>query len=221
MIRAPQGSACPRAAAALLAAAVLGAARAEAHPHVFVDATVAPVFDEAERFTAVHEKWAFDIAFTEGIGPDLDVNKDGVLSQSEIENAGGVGELWFIPYDYFTRITVAGRPVDRKAVEGFGVRIADARLVVEFTVPLSEPAVITLGAGIDVFDPEFYVDVEFADPGIDTASVPASCQAARRQTPNLDPVAAMIIRKLGLPADPSLLSDPAAGYPVRIALDCK
>jgi hypothetical protein len=51
--------------------------------------------------------------------------------------------------------------------------------------------------------------------------VPASCQAARRQQPNLDPVAVMIIRKLGLSADPAVISDPAAGYAVRVAIDCK
>lgn len=195
-------------------------APASAHPHVFVDATVTPLFDAAHRLSAVHEKWTFDDAFTEGIGPDLDVNKNGLLEDSEIQNATADGELWFVPYSYFTRITVGGQPVNGLSAGDFRVAIPGARMVFEFTLTLAAPAAVTAGAGIDVFDPEFYVDVEFADPGIDAGHAPPGCTATKRQQANLDPVAVLLIRKLGLPADPAVLNDPAAGYPVRVAIDC-
>ena len=118
MVNKPPGApfrADPRRLAGLFCAlmALLAAPRAEAHPHVWIDATVTPIFDEAGRFAAIHEKWTFDAAFTEGIGPDLDVNKDGILEDSEIQNVTGGGSLWFVTPNYFTRITIAGRPVGR------------------------------------------------------------------------------------------------------------
>ena len=210
-----------RASALAGAIGLLAAAPAAAHPHVWINATVAPVFDEMGRFTAVHEKWTFDDTFTEGVGPDLDVNKDGILEASEIQNAAAAGVLWFVPAGYFTRVTIAGRQVATAAVKDFTVTIPGAHMVAEFTLPLAEPQTVALGAGIDLFDPEIYVDLQFADPPIDTARVPPSCTATRREQPNLDPVAVMLIRRLGLPADPAVVNDPAAGYAVRVAIDCK
>src|SRR3954452_12244305 len=174
----------------LLAAGVilLTAAAAAAHPHVWIDAIIAPVFDATNRLVAVREKWMFDVAFTEGVGPYLDLNNDGILEASEIQNAAANGKLWFIPYGYFRRVTVAGRQVTTTEVKDFKVTIPGAHMVAEFTLPLAEPAAITAPAGIDVYDAEFYVDVQFADPGIDTTLVPAACLATRREQANLDPV---------------------------------
>jgi tRNA threonylcarbamoyladenosine biosynthesis protein TsaE len=213
-----RGACAPLLAAVALALCVMPA---DAHPHVFIDATVTPIFDGLGRFAAVHERWTFDQAFTDSILSDLDVNRDGLLEESEIRNAGATGSLWFVPYGYFTRITFAGRPVATSGVNDFSVTIPGPRLVLELTLPLAEPEAVTAGAGIDVFDPDIYVDVEFAEPGIDTSRLPAACQAGRRQQPNLDPTAVMLIRKLGLSTDPSVLNDPAAGFAFRVAIDCK
>jgi ABC-type uncharacterized transport system substrate-binding protein len=199
---------------------LLPAAQAAAHPHVWINATVAPVFDETNRLVAVREKWMLDVEFTEGVGPDLDVNKDGILEAPEIQNAAANGTLWFVPYGYFTRVTLAGRQVATAEVRDFRVTIPGAHMVVEFTLPLAEPAAVT-SAGIDVYDAEFYVDVQFADPGIDTTLVPAQCLATRREQANLDPVAVMLIRRLGLAADPAVINDPAAGFAVRVAIACR
>jgi ABC-type uncharacterized transport system substrate-binding protein len=221
-----QGASCRpafRAVLALLSAGVtfLSAGQADAHPHVWIDVTVAPVFDGMGRLTAVHEKWTFDEPYTESIGPDLDVNKDGMLSDIEVQNAAKVGVLWFVPPGYFTRITAAGRSLATKPVQDFSVKIPGPGMVVEFTLPLVEPAVVPPGAGIDVFDPEYYVALAFADPDIDASLAPTSCQVSRRSQANLDPTAVMILRRLGLTTDPAILNDPAAGFPVRVAIDCK
>src|SRR5438477_3723922 len=140
------------AASALSAIAGFVATPADAHPHVWITATVAPVFDDMDRFAAVHEKWTFDDTFTEGVGPDLDVNRDGVLEASEIQNAAANGVLWFIPAGYFTRVTVGGGQVVTGAVKDFTVTIPGAHMVTEFTLPLAAPQVVAGagGAGIDV-----------------------------------------------------------------------
>jgi len=222
-VRAPETPAAVPAAATLLTAALamLAAQPTAAHPHVWINATVAPVFDDQGRFAAVREKWTFDDTFTEGVGPDLDVNKDGILEASEIQDAAALGVLWFVPAGYFTRVNFGGEPVATGVAKDFTVTIPGAHMVAEFTLPLAAPQAVTSGAGIDVFDPEIYVDVQFADPPIEATRVPPACTVARREQPNLDPVAVMLIRRLGLPADPAVLSDPAAGYAVRVAIACK
>jgi ABC-type uncharacterized transport system substrate-binding protein len=198
---------------------LVSVASAAAHPHVWIDTTVAPIFDEMGRFVAVHEKWTLDEAYTESVLPEIDVSKDGILQDGELQNALRNG-LWWIGYTFMTRITVAGRPVERKDVEGLKVGLFD-RLTVEFTLPLAEPQVLTLGAGIDVYDPENYYAFQFADPDIDTNRLAATCRASRREEPNLDPTAVMILKRLGLTANPAILNDPAAGFPVRVAIDCR
>jgi ABC-type uncharacterized transport system substrate-binding protein len=198
---------------------LVGAAPAAAHPHVWIDTVVAPVFDEMGRFVAVHEKWTLDQPYTESVLPEIDVSKDGILQDGELQNSLR-NALWWVAYTFMTRITVAGRPVARGDVQGLRVGLFD-RLTVEFTLPLAEPQSVTLGAGIDVFDPENYFAFQFVDPGIDTAGVPASCTAKVREQPNLDPTAVLILKRLGLAADPAILSDPAAGFPVRVAIDCR
>jgi ABC-type uncharacterized transport system substrate-binding protein len=205
--------------AAAAAAAVLSVVPAQAHPHVWIDATVAPIFDETGRLAAVREKWLLDVAYTETVLPELDVSKDGMIQETELQNALRTA-LWWIGSSYMTRITVGGRPVERQGAQDIRVTLTD-RMGVEFTLPLAEPAAVTLGAGIDVFDPENYYAFAFGDPGIDTSGLPASCQAVRREQPNLDATAVMILKRLGLTADPAILSDPAAGFPVRVAIDCR
>jgi ABC-type uncharacterized transport system substrate-binding protein len=216
-----------RRAAVAAAAVLLSATAAGAHPHVWITATIAPVVDEGGRLTAVHEKWTFDEVFTEGIGPELDVNKDGMLQDSEIQNSTRNGVLWFVPAGYFTRITVGGAAVATKPAEDLRVSIPGPGMILEFTLPLADPRPVAgvgggaTGAGIDVFDPDYYVDVQFADPPVDGGKVPASCQAAPRPKANLDPTAVMILRRLGLTTDPAILNDPAAGFAVRVAVECK
>jgi ABC-type uncharacterized transport system substrate-binding protein len=197
---------------------LLCAASADTHPHVWADVTVTPLFDGMGRFAGVREQWTLDAAYTESVLPEIDVSKDGVLQDGELQAATRNG-LWWVTSTYMTRLTVAGRPAARKDAEGLKVGLTD-RLSVAFTLPLAEPQAITLGAGIDVFDPENYYAFQFAEPGIDPSLVPASCRATRREQPNLDPTAVMILKRLGLTADPTILSDPAAGFPVRVAIDC-
>jgi ABC-type uncharacterized transport system substrate-binding protein len=210
---------------AILAGLCIGGASAPAvaHPHVWFTVTVAPTFDDAHRLSSVHQKWYFDYDYSLLVGSQLDQNGDGTFSVDElIKTLTGDGALsWILNKDFFTLVTVGGQKVGHGPAQDVSVGVTDAKLVVEFTLPLAEPQVATLGAGIDVFDPEFYYDIEFDYPDVEAPTAPATCQVAVRERDNLDPVAIMIIRKLGLTADPRVLSDPAAGYAVRVAIDCK
>jgi ABC-type uncharacterized transport system substrate-binding protein len=207
----------------LVGLAALGTATAAtpvaAHPHVWITATVAPIFDEAGRWTAVREKWSFDYDYSAIVAPQLDQDGDGAVDAAVLAEGGPLS--WIIAKDFLTRLTVAGREVPHGQPQSLSIGVPAAKLIVEFTLPLVEPQVITLGAGVDVFDPEVYYDIVFDYPDIEAPTAPKSCVVDRRQQPNLDPMAVMLIRRLGLTVDPTILNDPATGFAVRVAIDCK
>ena len=72
----------PAVAALLLALAVV---RAEAHPHVFVDAKTELVFDQTGRMEAIRNIWQFDEAFSAYAVEGLDADSDGKLSDAELK----------------------------------------------------------------------------------------------------------------------------------------
>jgi ABC-type uncharacterized transport system substrate-binding protein len=210
---------------AILAGLSLGGASTPvgAHPHVWFTVTVAPTFDDAQRLSAVHEKWYFDYDYSLLVGSQLDQNGDGTFSVDElIKTLTGDGVLsWILNKDFFTLLTVGGQKVGHGPAQDLSVGVADAKLVVEFTLPLAEPQVPAQGAEIDVFDPEVYYDVQFDHPDIVASTAPASCSVAARPKDNLDPIAVMLIKRLGLPASPQVLNDPATGFTVRVEISCR
>ncbi len=202
-------------------AAFATAAPSHAHPHVFPVVTVTALFDETGRFSGVREKWSFDYDYSGTIRAGIDTDGSGSISPEESAASlqpGGVLN-WLVAGNYFTRLTVGGRPVPAGDAKAEATLFA-GKLLLEFTVPLKEPQLTVLGAGIDVFDPEFFYDIEFDYPDVEAANAPKGCAVRRRVSDNLDPVAVMLMRRLGIGADPKVISDPAAGYAVRIAINC-
>ncbi|MGE3780723.1 MAG: DUF1007 family protein [Pirellulaceae bacterium] len=195
---------------------------ASAHPHVFIDVAVEVVFDSEGRFSAVHEAWLFDYDAGDVIRltADKNGNDNGQAEPEELQALIGGALSWIPSSNYFTRITVGGRQIAHLEATGFVIRVERGRVAVEFTLPIADPVPITLGAGVDVFDGEFYYDFEFTSNPVRSAGLPSTCAASRRTQANVDPMAVMLIRRLGLSADPAILNDPAAGYAVRVAVDC-
>lgn len=194
---------------------------ATAHPHVFITAKVTPIFDAEGRFAAVHEHWSFDQDVT---GPALNRPvRDGRLEAADVAAAmsGGGPLAWIRRHAYLTRLTIAGRQVLAGEARDIGVWVRPPGVVVEFTLPLAEATTVAAGAGVDVFDPEYFYAVYLDGSTIQSPTAPPACAVTRRRDANIDPVAAMLLRQLQLPADPRVLGDPAAGHEVRVAIDCR
>ena len=204
-------------------ALIVGAAQpAASHPHVFIYAVVEVQFDTGGRLSGVHEIWMLDYDAGDIMKLEADRlgNSNGRTEPEELQLLLPNNKLSWISYaNYFTRITVAGRQVEHLAPQMIDVRLERSRLAVEFTLPLAEPQVVTTNAGVDVFDGEFYYDFEFGPNPVRSAGVPQSCGVSRRSQDNIDPMAVMLLRRLGLTANPTILNDPAAGYAVRLQLD--
>jgi ABC-type uncharacterized transport system substrate-binding protein len=188
---------------------------------VWADVAIEPLFDEGGRLTAVRERWTFDDQYTELIGPELDTSKDGFIQPVELTNSLSTALNWMIPAGYLTRVTVDGAPVAPQGAYDILTTYSGSRLAIAFTLRFIEALSPPLNVGVDVFDPTYYVAIDFADPAIDASRLPGGCEATRRPQPNLDPVAVMMLRKLGLTLDPAILADPAAGFPARVIVTCR
>lgn len=147
------------AAACALAAAVLAAAPAGAHPHVWVGTVATFVFDGA-RLVAVRFDWTFDPFLSSMLKQDFDANRDGRFDAEEtakIREAvfDGLGDQ-----DYYSVIAIDGAKTPTPAPTGFEATLRKDMVTFRFTMALPEPVD---PSAVDVtvanFDPSFYVDL--------------------------------------------------------------
>lgn len=210
---------------ALLAPALLliGAGRAEAHPHVFVTARAEIVFDAAGDVTAVRNIWQFDEAFSAYAVQGLDSDNDGKLSDAELAPLAQVNVESLEEYEFFTWMRSNGRRVPLSPPSEYWLETYDGRLTLFFTLPLQQPAAPGSDATIEVFDPEYFVAFEFdkAAP-VRLVEAPAGCAASYHAPQELD--AATMSLLAAIPADqrdlPPELAAAAQALSSHIALQC-
>lgn len=145
------------------------------HPHGFVEAEVALVFDE-QGFSGVSERWTIDEWTTLTIFEVINENGDGALDAEEIkaierESFDSIGD-----YSYFTSILIDGAPFEIKWATDFKVTLEGAKLIYSFFVPCHVKAIKTpKNIKVAVFDPTFYIYVAYASEagsGIDPTKDP-------------------------------------------------
>lgn len=209
----------------LLGLAALGAERAAAHPHVFVDARVEVVFDKEGRITALRQVWRFDDAFSAFAVQGLDKNGDGILSIDELQPLAKINVESLKDYEYFTFVKAAGKRVGFKIPTEYWLQMSDAYLTLFYTLPLMQP-VKPDGAGvqIDVFDPGYFVDFELVekDPAkLVEAQAGCSLDVKRKDEP--DKATAAILGQIPasereLPANLRAMTDQLAN---RVRVTCR
>ena len=190
--------------AALALIAVLFAAPAFAHPHVFVTAKAEMVFGAGGQLTAVRHIWQFDEAFSAYAIQGLDANNDGALTRAELAPLAQINVDSLADYNFFTWLTVDGVPVTFGAATEY------------FTLPLATPVTIVRNAALDVFDPEYFVAYEFVtDTPITLVDPPMGCGALFYPPPFLDQATANALA--AIPADERMLPADLAGAAASLA----
>ncbi|MCR4282845.1 MAG: DUF1007 family protein, partial [Bauldia sp.] len=175
--------------AALIAlfAAPGGVERAEAHPHVFVDAKAEIVFDAQGRITAVRNIWQFDEAFTSYATLNLDANNDGELSQEELEPLAKTNVESLQEFDFFTYLTIGEHEVTFVPPTEYFLQFHDQRLTLYYTLPLATPAAVEAPAKLEVFDPEYFVAFTFTpEEPAKLDGAPAGCTTEFQPPGELD-----------------------------------
>ncbi|MBO9587320.1 DUF1007 family protein [Devosia sp.] len=146
---------------------------AMAHPHIFIDAKVAVVFDDAGRIVTLRNSWTFDTAFSVWMVQGLDTNGDGVVSPKEMQELADENMVGLADYGFYT---VAGDGVHFTPAGDQGMRYDDNKVTLDFSINAEEPVVPGSRFELGIFDAEYYVAISFADVGhVTLENAPASC----------------------------------------------
>jgi ABC-type uncharacterized transport system substrate-binding protein len=112
-------------AALVAAAALFGAASANAHPHVFVT-TETTVLYENGTIIGLRQKWSFDDFYTSMAIQGLDTNNDGTYERSELEELAKVNMEGLKEFEYFTTARLSGEKLKFEAPKDFWLEHAEA-----------------------------------------------------------------------------------------------
>jgi ABC-type uncharacterized transport system substrate-binding protein len=153
---------------------------AAAHPHVWIDASLGYVVEDAS-VTALQVTWVFDDLYSALVLEDFDGDGDGTLSQQELDALVGISAVNLMAYSFFTHVKIDGEKHYVALVKEFYAEVTEEDLILyRFRVPLPAPtAPQQLAVGL--FDDSYYVDIALAEGDV---RVPDGCRAALQQDRN-------------------------------------
>jgi len=138
---------------------------AQAHPHVYVDASLVFVFDD-NGLKEVQQNWLFDDIFSQAIMADLGLDASSLTTTIGQEKIRTGAFEFLVNFGYFTVIESAGREIPVTKPQGFKASLRNGRLVYDFTVPLDLSFDALQDFRMGVFDKEYYTDVVLVENGI-------------------------------------------------------
>jgi ABC-type uncharacterized transport system substrate-binding protein len=166
--------------------ATLGVADvASAHPHVWVKASAALVFDGEGKVIAIRHAWDFDEAYSAFAVQGLDHDKDGKVSRGEMAELAKVNTESLLEFDYFTRIKLDGKKQAFGAPTDYWLDYDKGILTLHFTLPLKSPK-SARAVGLEIYDPTFFVSFAFADGNEPVTATRAGCAVAVTRAKGLD-----------------------------------
>ena len=156
-------------------AALLMSGAAQAHPHLFIDASLGLQVDADGQLVAVEVSWTYDPFYSLLILEDrkLDQDGDGVLTPEEEEVLAFFDLQFSDGYDGALEVEVAGKAVKLAAPSGSHVTLVDGQLVSRHVRPLAEAA--PGGATVRTFDPTFYAAISLSQGARITGDGGADC----------------------------------------------
>lgn len=150
-----------------IALAAFPAARAVAHPHIFIDSGVTLVFDGSGQLGAVRVVWAYDELYSlltvEELG--LDPDFDGTLTEDEHAALSGFDMNWIEGFAGDAYLLVGGvevplsRPLEWDAVYENGRIVSTHLRALEERVSVGMEPVI-----LQIYDPTYYTAYQISLP---------------------------------------------------------
>lgn len=179
---------CPGKNLRLLAAVLAGwlllaiPRTAMAHPHVWIDCEVSPVFDE-KGLAGFREHWFFDEMFSTNIVAEALGKLKEPLSEADQKAIKAYGFDNLKEFRYFNDIRIDGHAFEVKFVKDFKCSFQDGMLAYSFFVPchvtaVSTPKKIVIG----VYDATYYSNIYSSQCTPDATSAGSSMAVSCRET---------------------------------------
>jgi ABC-type uncharacterized transport system substrate-binding protein len=133
--------------------------RAEAHPHIWIDAFVEAVFDNGQVIE-LRINWTFDSFFTAVAAADFDTDSNATLDKAEAAKLAASSAENLKESSFFTHIWLDGDPLDIAVLQDIDAWMEEGRLNFTFTVAMPrpiDPAKTTIS--ISFYDPSYYIEI--------------------------------------------------------------
>ena len=204
--------------AALAAAMLLGAASAEAHPHVWITASSELIYAPDGSLTGVRHAWTFDDMFAAYALQGIESKIKGAYSRDELAPLAQTNVESLKEYAYFTFAKAEGRKEKFEEPIDYFLEYDAGRLTLHFTLPLKH-AVKPKQLSVEVYDPTFFIDFQLAekDP-VKLVGAPPACQV-KSQRPGDGTMAAQKLNEQSF-ADGGDYSSFGAMFANKITVDC-
>lgn len=164
---------------AAVAALVLSAGSAMAHPHVWVTYQTTLVY-EGGALAGFDHVWTFDDMYTAMAVQGLDKNGDGKYTREELAELAEVNMQGLKDFDYFTYARLGKTDVKIAGPKDAWLEYTDSILKLHFRVVLEKPVLAEAeGFTVAVYDPSFFIafEPEKSNPVRLADGAPQGCKA--------------------------------------------
>ncbi len=161
----------------------LGAATAEAHPHVWITATSELLYAPDGTITGVRHAWTFDDMFSTYALQGIEAKVKGAYSREELASLAQTNVESLKEFRFFTFAKADGKKENFLEPVDYFLEFKDSLLTLHFTLPLKTPFKAKQLV-LEVFDHEFFIDFRYADRDpVKLVGAPADCKM-QFQRPN-------------------------------------
>ena len=151
----------PLVAAAVFVLSLAGAVFA--HPHIWIEARLAIVFDDQGAISAIRHQWTFDEAFSAWAIQGLDTNGDGQTSAEELQALADENMIGLQQYSYYTFAGEGADDVSFVSGPNPNMKFEGGQTTLSFSLVPEAPIKIQRVLEVELTDPEYYVALSFAD----------------------------------------------------------
>jgi ABC-type uncharacterized transport system substrate-binding protein len=160
----------------LAASLVLGAAAAEAHPHVWITARSEVIYTPDGSISGVRHAWTFDDMFSTYALQGIEAKSKGAFSREELAPLAQTNVESLKEFGYFTFARADGKKERFLEPVDYFLEYKDSLLTLYFTLPAKAPFKGKQTA-LEVFDPAFFIDFKYAErEPVKLLGAPADCK---------------------------------------------
>ncbi len=164
-------------------AVMLGAAAAQAHPHVWITARSEVIYAPDGTITGVRHAWTFDDMFSTYALQGIEAKTKGAYTREELAPLAQTNVESLKEYAYFTFAKADGKKQKFTEPVDYFLEYNNTELTLHFTLPAKTPFK-TRQLSLEVFDPAFFIDFKYADKDpAKLVGAPADCKL-QFQRPN-------------------------------------
>ena len=113
--------------------------RADAHPHILIDARTELLFNAQGQVVGVNNIWDFDDAFSAYAIQGYDSKGDGKPTREDLQPFAEINLNSLKEYGYFTRMKVDGVNIGFGHPKNYFDVFTNEKLTLTFTLPLAKP----------------------------------------------------------------------------------